>query len=184
NMKSKAFRAQEQVDSYITFMIDGFLTKYFDSIRIKYYQYPQVYYNGQKALNGWILNDTKFLQHRLTNPKNGLELIRELGLYPDNLSHITALQFVYTSDLSYNSIVDICQKNKNPNIIILIVGIIWPSTFQDQRSFAIPEDIKIVNRENFRIINNSLFADLIGFEGDSKEVFSKIFKTNLLNKYQ
>lgn len=182
NMKSKAFRAQEQVDSYITFMIDGFLTKYFDSIRIKYYQYPQVYYNGQKALNGYILNDTKFLQHRLTNPKNGLVLVRELGLYPDNLSHITALQFVYTSDLSHNSLVDICQKNQNPNIIILIVGIIWPSTFQDQRSFAIPEDINIVNRENIRIINNSLFTDLIGFEGESKEVISKIFNTNLLNK--
>jgi thermitase len=184
NMKSKAFRAQEQIDSYITFMIDGFLTKYFDSIRIKYYQYPQVYYNSQKALNGYILNDTKFLQHRLTNPKNGLELVRELGLYPDNLSHITALQFVYTSDLSHNSIDDICKKNQNPNIIILIVGIIWPSTFQDQRSFAIPEDINIVNRENIRIINNSLFTDLIGFEGENKEVFSKIFKTNLLNKYQ
>ncbi|MFX0039933.1 MAG: S8 family peptidase [Promethearchaeota archaeon] len=176
NMKSKASRAQQQLDSYITFMIDGFLTKYFDNIRIKYYQ-SQVYSNGQKALNSWILNDTKFLQHRLTNPNNGLELVRELGLYPENLSNVTALQFVYTSDLSFDSIVDICQRNQNPNIIVFILGITWPPTFQDRRSFTIPKEINIAHQENIRIINNTLFADLIGLEGEQKVEFAKIFKS-------
>jgi len=73
--------------------------------KVKYNKNPQAYYKGQKTLNGWIFDDTGFLQHRLTNPKNGLELVRELALYPEGLSHITALQFVYTNDLSYKSII-------------------------------------------------------------------------------
>jgi len=177
NMKSKAFRAREQIDSFVTYAINESLIDFFGNQGIKYYSYPQVYYNGQKALNGWILNDRKFLQHRLTNPGDGLELVRELGLYPENLSEITAIQLVYTSDLSINSIIDICQKEVNPNIFTFIVGLDWPSTFQDRNSFSPPEDIGIVNRDYIRIINIRLFADLIGLEGEYRKVFFKIFKS-------
>jgi len=177
NMKSKAFQAREQIDSIVTFAINEFLTEYFNTIRIEYYSYPQVYSNGQKAFNGWVLNDRKFIQHRLTNPSNGLELVREIGFYPENLSHIIAIHFLYTSDLSFNSIIEICQIDQNPNTIIFIVGLDWPSTYQDRNSFSPPEDNNIVNRENIRIINIRLFADLIGLEGKNREVFFKIFKS-------
>jgi polyhydroxyalkanoate synthesis regulator phasin len=180
NMKSKAFQAREQMVSSVTYSINELLTKYCDSILKKYYSYPHIHSNGQNVINGWILNDTNFLQHRLTNPKNGSELIRELGIDPENLSHITAIHFVYTSDLSFKSIIDICQEHQNPNIIIFIVGISWPSRFQDRHSFTPPEEKTITYRENIRIINKSLFADLIGLEGKYRDSYFKIFKS--LNK--
>ncbi|MFX1324968.1 MAG: S8 family peptidase [Promethearchaeota archaeon] len=177
NMKSKAFQAQEQIDSFVTFSINEFLTHYFDTIRIKYYSYPQIYDNGHKALNGWLLNDKKFIQHRLTNPKNGLELVRETGFHPENLSHITAIHFAYASDLSYSSIIKICQEHQNPHIITFIVGLDWPSTFQGRNSFIPPEDNSIEHKSNIRIINTHLFADLIGLEGEYRRGFLKIFRS-------
>ncbi len=177
NMKSKAFKVGERRVSFVTFSINELLTEYCDSIRVKYYSDPQIYNNGQKILNGWLLNDTAFLQHRLTNPKNGFELVRELGLHPDNLSDITAIQLVYTSDLSYNSIIDICEEHQNQSIFMFIIGINWPSTFQDRHSFAPPEDTDIIHKENIRIINSMLFAKLIGFEGKYRDLFFKIIKS-------
>ncbi|MFX0104200.1 MAG: S8 family serine peptidase [Candidatus Hodarchaeota archaeon] len=177
NMKSKAFQAREQIDSYVTYSINEFLTNYFDNIRIKYYSYPQVYDNSKKVLNGWLLNDKKFIQHRLTNPKNGLKLVQETGFHPENLSHITAIHFAYTSDLTFNSIIKICQEHQNAHIITFIVGLGWPLTFQERNSFAPPEDNCIEHRNNIRIINTHLFADLIGLEGEYRQVFFKIFKS-------
>ncbi|MFW9894683.1 MAG: S8 family peptidase, partial [Candidatus Thorarchaeota archaeon] len=177
NMKSRASQAQEQRASFVAFAINELLTKYCDSIRVKYYSYPQTYRNGQKSLNGWILNDTKFLQHRLTNPQNGLELVRELGLYPENLSNITTIQFVYTNDLSFNSIIEICQEHQNQEILMFVLGFNWPSTFQDRHAFAPPEDDSIMHRENIRIIDYILFANLIGFRGENRELFFKTIKS-------
>ncbi|MHA2281380.1 MAG: S8 family serine peptidase [Promethearchaeota archaeon] len=182
NMKSKAFKVGERRVSFITFSINELLTKYCDSIRVKYYSDPQIYSNGQKILNGWLLNDTKFLQHRLTNPQNGLELVRELGLYPESLSEITAIQLVYINDLSYNSINDICQEHQNPSIITLVIGINWPSTFQGRHSFSPPEDINITHKENIRIIDCNLFASFIGFEGEYRDHFFKAIKSYMRSK--
>ncbi|MFX1425717.1 MAG: S8 family peptidase [Promethearchaeota archaeon] len=173
NMKSKAFKVREQRASFITFSINELLTKFCDSIRVKYYMDSQIHSNGQRILNGWLLNDTKFLQHRLTNPKNGLELVRELGLYPENLSDVTAIQLVYTSDLSYDSIIDICKELQNSSIITFIIGIDWPSTFQNRHSFSPPEEINILYKENIRIIDCNLFADFIGLEGEYRGQFFK-----------
>jgi hypothetical protein len=114
------------------------------------------------------------LQHRLTNPQNGLELVRELGLYPENLSDITAIQLIYEGDLSYNSIIDICREHQNPSIITFVIGLNWPSAFQDRQSFAPPEDSNITYKENIRIINCNLFANFIGFEGEYRARFFKI----------
>ena len=181
-MKSKAFKARDQRTSILALSINEILTKYCDSISMKYYNYPQIYNNGQKSLNGWILNDTKFLQHRLTNPQNGLELVRELGLYPENLSNITTIQFVYTDDLSFNSIIEICQEHQNPSIIMFIIGIIWPSAFQDRQSFAPPEDKSIICKENIRIIDYTLFANLIGLEGEYRDLFFKTIRSYVRSK--
>ncbi|MFX1344020.1 MAG: S8 family serine peptidase [Promethearchaeota archaeon] len=179
NMKSKASQAQEQRVSFVTFAINEILTRYFDNITVKYYNYPQIYRNGQKSLNGWISNDTKFLQHRLTNPQNGLELVRELGYYPENVSNITAIQFVYTNDLSFNSIIEICQELQNPNVLMFILGFSWPSIFQDRHVFTPPEDANIMYKENIRIIDYILFANLIGLEGENRELFFKTIRTHL-----
>jgi hypothetical protein len=177
NMKSKAFKVRERRASSVSFAINELVTKYCDNILVRYYTDPQVYSNGQKILNGWLLNDTKFLQHRLTNPQSGLELVRELGLYPENLADITAIQLIYEGDLSYNSIIDICREHQNPSIITFIVGLNWPPTFQDRQSFAPPEDNNITYKENIRIINCNLFANFIGFEGEYKDLFFKIVKS-------
>ena len=149
---------------------------------MKYYSDPQIYDNGQKILNGWLLNDTKFLQHCLTNPQNGLDLVRELGFYVENLAEITAIQLVYTGNLSYNSIIDICQKHQNPSIITFIIGINWPLTFQDRHSFSPPEDYNITYRENIRIIDCNLFANFIGFEGEYRDQFFKAIKSYMRSK--
>ncbi|MFX1504303.1 MAG: hypothetical protein ACFFDH_25305, partial [Promethearchaeota archaeon] len=141
----------------------------------KYYSYPQIYNNGQRALNGWILNHTKFLQHRLTNPKNGLELFRELGINPEIISHITVIQFIFTNDLSYESIIDICRNHQDQNMLMFIMGTNWPSTFNHHRSFMPPEDIETINRENIRIINYSLLADFIGLENKNRKLFFQNF---------
>ncbi|MFX0105323.1 MAG: hypothetical protein ACFE75_07525, partial [Candidatus Hodarchaeota archaeon] len=178
NMKHKAFQALERKDSVVSFHINEFLTKYFDKSGIKYYSYPQVYDNGQKALNGWILNHTKFLQYRLTNAKNGLELVQELGMNPEKITHIISIQFIFTNDLSYNSVIDICKNHQNQNILMFIMGNKWPETFHNQRSFMPPEDPNIINRENIRIINYSLLADFIGLENKYRKLFFKIFNSN------
>ncbi|MFX1380512.1 MAG: S8 family serine peptidase [Promethearchaeota archaeon] len=175
NMRHKAFQAIERKDSFVNFQINEFLTKYFDNIGIKYYSYPQIYNNGQRALNGWILNHTKFLQHRLSNPKNGLELVRELGINPGIISHITAIQFVFTNNLSYDSIIDICMSHQGQNIFMFIMGTKWPSTFHNHRSFMPPENVETINRENIRIINYSLLADFIGLENKNKKLFLQNF---------
>jgi polyhydroxyalkanoate synthesis regulator phasin len=177
NMKSKASQVQEHRDSFVIFNTNGFLTKYFDNIGIKYYSYPEVYNNGQKAVNGWLLNDRRYMQHRLTNPQNGLELIRELGLYPENISHITTIHFIFTNDLSFNSIIDICKNHQNQNTLMFIIGTNCSSTFHNQRSFTPPEDKNITYRENIRIINNDLFADLIGLESKYRKSFFEIFSS-------
>jgi thermitase len=182
NMKSKAFKVDERRASFVSFEINELLTKYCDSLRVKYYSDPQIYSNGQKILNGWLLNDTKFLQHRLTNPQNGLELVRELGLHPESLTEITAIQFVYSGDLSYNSIIDICQQHQNPSIITFVIGINWPSRFQHRHSFSPPEDINITYKENIRIINCNLFADFIGFEGQYRDQFFKAITSYMRSK--
>ncbi|MFW9820628.1 MAG: hypothetical protein ACFFE5_13545, partial [Candidatus Thorarchaeota archaeon] len=178
DMKHKAFQALERKDSFVSFHINEFLTKYFDKLGTKYYSYPQVYDNGQKALNGWILNHTKFLQYRLTNPTNGLKLVKELGINLETASHIISIQFIFTNDLSYNSIMNICKNHQNQNILMFIMGTKWPSTFHNRRSFMPPEDIDIINRENIRIINYSLFADFIGLENKNRKLFLKIFNSN------
>ncbi|MFW9951340.1 MAG: hypothetical protein ACFFKA_14570, partial [Candidatus Thorarchaeota archaeon] len=176
NMKSKVFRAQEQIASMVTFSINDLLIKYCKSIKLKYYSYPHQDKNGFKAMNGWILNYSKFLQHRLTDPKKGKDLVQELGINQENLSNIAAIHFIYTSDLSINSIIEICCDNQNPETFIFIVGINWPSNFQDRASFTPPEDQSIIYQENIRIININLFADLIGLEGGYRNLFFKIFK--------
>ncbi|MFX0005999.1 MAG: hypothetical protein ACFFAV_04630, partial [Candidatus Hermodarchaeota archaeon] len=171
NMRHKAFQAVEHKNSLANFHINEFLTKYFDKIGIKYYSYPQIYNNGQRALNGWILNHTKFLQHRLTNSKNGLELVQELGFNPEIISHITIIQFVFKNDLSYESVIDICRNHQDQNMLMFIMGTNWPSTFHNHRSIMPPEDIETINRENIRIINYSLLADFIGLENKNRKLF-------------
>jgi len=177
NMKSKAFQARKYKASFTTFSINDLISKYCNNIGIEYHCYPQIDLDGKKTINGWILNDTKFLQHLLTNPRNGLKLVRELGLYPENLTHITATNFIYTYDLSYQSIIDNCQKYQDPNVFIFIVGLAWPSQFSDRQSFAPPEDKRIIYRDNIRIIHINLFADLIGLEGRYRDLFFQIFKS-------
>ena len=158
--------------------INNLLTAYFDQLGVKYYSNPEIYPRTQGTINGLVLNDTKFLENRLTNPTSGEQITDELNLTTDQTSHINGIQFLYTNDLTEESLIKMCNQFQNPQMLLLIVGIQWPS-FEYSETIAVPRDINIKHRDNIRIINIDLFIQFIGIEGKDRDLFSKIIESNL-----
>jgi len=151
------------------------LTTYFSQIGIKYYSDPDIYPETQKSINGLILNDSKFLQNRLTDINNGQDLIDELQINPDTIEHINAIQFFFTNDLSEEELINACRTYQNPQMVLFIVGIPWPILEYDE-VMKIPMDKSIRFRDNIRIINIDLFIRLIGMDGQYKDNLLEIIE--------
>ncbi len=157
--------------------INNVMTAYFDQLGIKYYSNPDIYPETQGNINGLILNDSKFLERRLADASVGEKLSNDLSLQPDQTSHINGIQFLYTNDLTEKSLIKMCYQYQNSQMLLLIVGIQWPS-FEYDDLIAVPRDNSIKHKDNIRIINNDLLLRLIGIEGNNKDIFNKIIEAN------
>ncbi|MFX0011341.1 MAG: hypothetical protein ACFE9R_13580, partial [Candidatus Hermodarchaeota archaeon] len=157
--------------------INNLMTAYFDQLGVKYYSNPEIYPKTHGTIHGLVLNDTKFLESRLTNATSGERLIDDLNLTPDQTSHINGIQFLYTQDLTEESLIKMCNQFQNPQMLLLIVGVQWPN-FEYNETIAVPRDVSIKYRENIRIINNDLFIRFIGIEGKNRDLFNKIIDSD------
>ncbi|MFX1298952.1 MAG: OmpL47-type beta-barrel domain-containing protein, partial [Promethearchaeota archaeon] len=167
--------------------LNGFMTQYGNFVGLIYYTEPKIYPDKTIWADGLVLNDSKFLQARLTIPNDAQELAEELAIDPANVEHIKALQFIYTSDLSEEKIIELSATYQTIDIMLFIVGLSWP-TFQYEQTMNLPQDDRIDYPENIRIINHELFADLVGLEDKFRSRFDKIielhqsFDSNALKK--
>jgi len=178
NMQSKTALAQITENSIVISNINELMEKFCDQIGINYYSELQIYPESENKINGLILNDTRFLQNRLMNPKNRSNLIKELNINPGNIDHIKGLQFIYTNDLSLRNIMNNCQNYQNPELFLFIVGIKWDPSFKNRQTISIPQDHRIKHQENIRIINSNLFANLVGLDDKYRDTLFKIINSN------
>ncbi|MFX1380573.1 MAG: S8 family peptidase [Promethearchaeota archaeon] len=189
NMQSKTALAQNTEKSFAISNINRLMIQYFDQIGINYYSEPEIYLEGDNMINGLILNDTKFLQKSLLNPKNSSNLIKELNINLGSINDIKGLQFIYTNDLSQRNIINICLNYQNPELFLFIVGIRWYPSFKKRETISIPQDNRIKYEENIRVINSNLFAILIGFDDKYRDILfkiidsNKIFECNNINRH-
>jgi len=153
--------------------INGLMTQLGNFVGLIYYTEPGIYPDKKIHADGFILNDSRFLQKRLTIPEDGQDLAEELNIDPANIDHIKAIQFIYTSDLSEQKINELCVTYQTIDIMNFIVGLKW-SSFQYERTMELPEDNRIEYPENIRVINYTLFAELVGLEGRFRARFDKI----------
>jgi hypothetical protein len=153
--------------------INGLMTQHGNFAGLIYYTEPKIYPDKKICADGLILNDSKFLQARLTIPDDAQELAEELAIDPENVEHIKAIQFIYTSDLSEQNIVDLIIALQTIDLMVFIVGLIWPK-FQYEQTINLPQDSRIEYPENIRIINYEIFADLVAIEGKFRVKYDKI----------
>jgi len=178
NMQSKAAQAQFNEFSIVVSNINELMIRYYKKRGLVYYSKPQIYPDGENTIDGLILDDKKFLQHRLINPKNGLKLVKRLNIDPGNIDHIKAIQFIYTNDLSIRNILMNCQSFQNPEMFLFIIGIKWHPSLKKKEIIPVPQDKGIIYQENIRIINSNLFANLIGLDDKYRDKFFKIITSN------
>ena len=152
--------------------INNILTRYFDEIQMNYYSDPQIYPENQETINGLILNDIGFLQIRLTKMEDGTSLAEQLEIDPTNIDHINAIQIIYSIDLSVDAILNYSKKFQNPEMMLLIVGLEWPTYHYEER-MNVPKDKDIKYTENIKVINLDLFSRIF----DVKDQY----QSNLMN---
>ncbi|MFW9902510.1 MAG: hypothetical protein ACFFDY_14685, partial [Candidatus Thorarchaeota archaeon] len=140
--------------------INNILTQFFDENGIKYYSNPQIYPEDQNLINGLILNDNKLLQSRFTKLNDGSDLANQLQIDPAKLESINAIQILFTVDLSVDAIIEYCHKFQNPEMILLIVGIEWPS-YHYEETMPVPRDKIITYPDNIKIVNVDVFSKII-----------------------
>ena len=70
----------------------------------------------------------------------------------ENIDRIKALQFIYTSDVSEQKLIEISINYQTIDIMVFIVGLTWPS-FQYEQTISLPQDNRIEYPENIRVIN-------------------------------
>ncbi|MEJ2248441.1 MAG: LamG domain-containing protein [Candidatus Lokiarchaeota archaeon] len=157
-------------------IINALLTNYFNEFEMKYYTSPEIYPENQNTIDGLILNENKFLQRRLQSEDSGKELIRELNLDPTEIEHIKAIQFIYTSKLSEDTIIKYCEQFQHPEMLLFIVGIDWPA-YQYEETMIIPRTKSIKYSQNIRIVKHNLFADFIGVNEKYTEKLNKIIES-------
>ncbi len=140
--------------------INNIITKYFDENGIKYYSNPQIYPEEDGIVSGLILNDNGLLQNRFTKLNDGSDLAKQLQVETARLESINAIQFLFTDNLSVDSLVEYCQKFQNPEMMLLIIGIEWPSYHYDD-IIPVPKGKDIKFHENIKIVNLDLFSKIM-----------------------
>ncbi|MFW9941410.1 MAG: DUF2341 domain-containing protein [Candidatus Thorarchaeota archaeon] len=157
--------------------INKLLTKFFDENGIRYYSDPQIYPENQETINGLILNENNLLQNRFTQLDDSPDLAKNLDIDFINLEHINAIQILYATDLSIDALIEYCQKYQNPDMILYIVGIIWPA-YNYEETINLPKDSKIKYPENIKIINVSLFYRIFLLNEQYQREFQNIINLN------
>ncbi|MFX1307338.1 MAG: hypothetical protein ACFFBF_16010, partial [Promethearchaeota archaeon] len=155
--------------------INKVLTKFFDENEIKYYSDPQIYPDSQETINGIILNDNRFLEHRLTNFEDGSDLADELKINPKNMENINAIQILYTKNLNEDAIVESCKKYQNPEMMLFIVGVEWLAYHYDD-TLTLPQDKNINYPENIKVINLNLFSRIFQITNEYQKELNKIME--------
>ena len=153
--------------------INNIITKYFDENGIKYYSNPQIYPEEDGIVSGLILNDNGLLQNRFTKLNDGSYLANQLQVDTSKLESINAIQFLFTDNLSVDSLVEYCQKFQNPEMMLLIIGIEWPSYHYDD-IIPVPKDKDIKFHENIKIVNLDLFSKIMLIDEQSKVKLNEI----------
>ncbi|MFW9941409.1 MAG: DUF2341 domain-containing protein [Candidatus Thorarchaeota archaeon] len=153
----------EQEVGIVYSCINDLLTKFFDEIGIKYYSNPQLYDDVQNQIHGLILPDNQLF----TN------------IDPTIINKIKSIQIIYTEDISYENIVNLCKEFQNLEAMLIIVGIKWPKDIKSQ-TIEVPLNNEINYQENIRIIHHELFFTLIGLKGIYVTAFNEII--DLYNK--
>ncbi|MFX1528210.1 MAG: S8 family peptidase [Promethearchaeota archaeon] len=174
NKRFKTFQIQERKISFIKTNINAFLTLYFDISGIKYYSNPEIYPGNQNEINGLILNDVLFLRGILVNLKKD-KLNQKLSMNLQTLTNFKAFQFIYTDDISQDTIADYCNKYYHPEILLLIVYIENVSKFELELINSLIQEINIEHGDNIRCVSNALFADFLGLNSKKRSDLFKIF---------
>ncbi|MFX0004454.1 MAG: hypothetical protein ACFE9J_13305, partial [Candidatus Hermodarchaeota archaeon] len=157
--------------------INKTLTKFFDENEIKYYSNPQIYPDSQETINGLILNDKRFLQHRLTNFEDGIDLANELKIDSEKIDYINAIQILYTKNLAVDDIIEYCQNYQNPEMMLFIVGLEWLA-YQYDDTLTLPKDKSISYPENIKTINLNLFSRIFQLTNECQKELNKIVNLN------
>lgn len=157
------------------------VTKFFNSnYNENFYSEPKIFPDSNKAADGLILNDEKFLQNRLSDPDNKYDICKIIHDLPaesltNQIDHIKAVQFDFTNDITDENINNKSLKYQHPEIMTYIVGTQW---YPYDPVKELPNNKQILYPENIRVINHDLFSELIGLEGKSKEIFDQIISLN------
>ncbi|MFX1503084.1 MAG: S8 family serine peptidase, partial [Promethearchaeota archaeon] len=175
NMYSKTLQIQNQEISFIRDNINAFLTEYYNKLGINYYSNPEIYPENQNAVNGLILNDAKFLHHIFLHPKKGFKLTEELNINPQILTNFKGFQFIYTNDLSQQTISDYCNKYCNPEMLLLIVSVKDEYQINFESNDFLPQEKDINHMETVKCISYKAFANILGLTGRNRNDFLKIF---------
>ncbi len=147
--------------------INDLLTKYFDEIGIKYYSNPQLYNNLQKQVHGLILNEDKSLIENLDTK------IKD---------KIKAIQIIYTDNVSYENVKNLCKEFQNSYMMLIIVGIAWEESIRGQ-TLEIPKDKHIKYYDNIKIIHYDLFSKLLGLSDNYEIAFNEIISLYKNSKF-
>jgi hypothetical protein len=99
-------------------------------------------------------------------------LAREMRLDINELRKINAFMFDYTSNVSEENIKKKAIKYQKSNKLLIIVGTRWPLK-NKKRTID-------TNYKNIRIIKHDLFAELMGMDGDTLDIFGYIIEQNYL----
>ena len=147
----------------------------------KFYSDPRIYPGYlNKAADGLILNDEKFLQERLQDPNNTRDLSKIIHDIPskalnDQFDNIKAMQFDFSNDITDENIINKSLKYQNPNLMLYIVGTRW---YPYDNVKTLPKHEGILHPDNIKVISHDLFAEFIGLKADALERYEQIIDLN------
>ncbi len=164
-----------EIGTYTHLNLNALITKVINNIpNQKYYAEPNIYKDKRRP-DGLILEDNNFIHQRLLNIKTGGYLRNKLELTPKDLNPIKNTQFDFTSDISDENLIKKIEKYQSEESLLIIVGTRW---FQFDDIKPVPNDERIKYPETVRVISHTLGADLIGIEGNNKELFERMIDFN------
>ncbi len=164
-----------EIGNYTHLNLNSLLTKVINDIpNQKYYAEPNIY-SDKRRPDGLILEDNNFIHQRLSNSQTGRYLIDKLDLDPKIIDHLKSTQFDFTNDISNENLINKIEKYQSEDTLLVIVGTRW-YLYDDIKH--LPDEDRIKNPENVRVISHNLGADFIGLEGRDKDLYDKIIEFN------
>ncbi|WP_371805711.1 hypothetical protein [Candidatus Lokiarchaeum ossiferum] len=172
SIQSEALVSYEDPHNLFSSHLSSLITEFGHKSGLIYYTNPKIYQDETIVADGLILNDTQFLQYRLTSQGDGKNLAAQFDIDAGKIAHVKALQFIYTTDLSWENLIETSLKYQRMDVMLFIVGLSWP--LQSEQCISLPQDSQIEYPDNIRIIRHNLFADLVGLKEDYKMQYNLI----------